>query len=101
MSDLGHICLFQAIQVEFKSRPLRVLEEYFVPAKKCTLQDAKRMFKTRFEDKGYSRKHRAIWPDAVRFLDQSGNEVLRYTSWDYLKEIVSKEANQDQAASAA
>ena len=35
-----------------------------------------------------------LWPDAVRFLDQSGHEVVRYTAWNYLREITMKERDE-------
>ncbi len=95
MSQVERTCLFQAILVEHQGQPLRVLEQYYVPANRCTLDNAKRNLKERFEDKQYSRRCRALWPDAVRFLDQSGNELLRYTTWAYLREITTTAANQD------
>ncbi len=94
MSD--RICPFQVIMGEHKGEPLRVLEERFLPASQCSLEVAKVEFMRRFEDRSYSRKHHVLWPDAVRFLDQSGNEVVRYTAWNYLREITTKE--RDQAA---
>ena len=90
------ICLFQVIMAEHKSEPLRVLEEQILPAAQCSLEVAKVEFMQRFEDRSYSRRHSVLWPDAVRFLDQSGNEVVRYTAWNYLREITMKE--RDQAA---
>ena len=89
MSD--QICLFQVIMAEHKSEPLRVLEEQILPAAQCSLEVAKVEFMQRFEDKSYSRKHRVLWPDAVRFLDQGGNEAVRYTAWNYLREMTTKE----------
>ncbi len=98
MSHRDYVCLFQAIQVPYKDKPLRVLEEEYLGASQCSLDVAKAMFMMRFEDKNYSRKYRAIWPDAVRFLDERGQEVLRYTAWDYFKESTMKEGNSADAA---
>ena len=75
---------------------MRVLEDRFLPASQCSLEVAKVEFMQRFENRSYSRRHSVLWPDAVRFLDQSGNEVVRYTAWNYLREITMKE--RDQAA---
>ena len=94
MYDL--FCLFQVIMAEYKGEPLRVLEEQFRPASQCSLEVAKIEFMQRFEDRSYSRKHNVLWPDAVRFFDQSGNEVVRYTAWNYFRESTMKE--RDQAA---
>ncbi len=96
MSD--RICLLQVIAEAYKSRPLRVLEERFLPASDCTLDSAKVMLMKRIEDGAYTRRHRVLWPDAVRFLDQSGTEVLRYTAWNYFREITMKEGGSDRAA---
>jgi hypothetical protein len=82
--------------IEHKSEPLRVLEEQFLPADQCSLEIARIMFMQRFEDKSYSRKYNVLWPDAVRFLDQGGHEAVRYTAWNYLREITTRE--RDQAA---
>jgi L-rhamnose mutarotase len=49
-------------------------------------------------DKSYSRKHGALWPDAVRFLDECGEELLRYTCWNYLREVTTRERDHYQAA---
>ncbi len=53
MSRRGYICLFQALQIEYKDKPLRVLDEQFLPAGECTLEVAKVMFQARFEDRAY------------------------------------------------
>jgi hypothetical protein len=101
MSVPSHFCLFQAILFEHDGKPVKVLEQYYISPGRCTLQNARNMFKSRFEDSSYSRKYRAIWPDAVRFMDQSGNEILRYTAWTYLREITSLEKTQDTASPTA
>ena len=49
-------------------------------------------------DKSYSRKHGALWPDAVRFLDECGEELLRYTCWNYLREVTTRESDHHQSA---
>jgi exonuclease III len=98
MSSRNYVCLFQAIKVPYKDEPLRVLEQRFLPASECTLDAAKAMFMVRFEDKSYSRKHGALWPDAVRFLDERGEELLRYTCWNYLREVTTRESDHHQAA---
>ncbi len=94
MSD--RICLFQVIMAEHKGKPLQVLEEQLRPASQCSLEVAKIEFMQRYENRSYSRKHNVLWPDAVRFLDQGGHEIVRYTAWNYLREITTKE--RDQAA---
>ncbi len=96
MSD--RICLFQVISEAYKGRPLRVLEERFLPTSQCTLDVAKVMLMKRIEDRAYLRQHRVLWPDAVRFLDQSGTEVLRYTAWNFFREITMREGGRDRAA---
>ena len=93
MSGRSYICLFQALQIEYKDKPLRVLDEQFLPASECTLEAAKAMFQKRFEDRAYSREHGLLKPDAVRFLAEDGAEVLRYTSFDYLKECAARKAD--------
>jgi exonuclease III len=98
MSRRNYVCRFQAIKAPYRNEPLRVLEERFLPASECTLTAAKAMFMMRFEDKSYSRKYGALWPDAVRFLDERGEEVLRYTSWNYLRETTAREGNDHEAA---
>jgi hypothetical protein len=98
VSRSGYICLFQALQIEYKDKPLRVLDEKFLPASECTLEAAKAMFQARFEDRAYSRKHGLLKPDAVRFLDEGGAEVLRYTSFDYLKECAAGKDNQPHSS---
>ena len=98
VSSRNYVCLFQAIKVPYKDEPLRVLEQLFLPASECTLDAARAMFMMRFEDKSYSRKHGALWPDAVRFLDERGEELLRYTCWNYLKEVTTRDGASLQAA---
>jgi hypothetical protein len=88
------ICLFQVIMAAYKSEPLLVLEENFLPASQCSLEVAKVEFMRRYEDRSYSRKHSVLWPDAVRFLDQSGHEAVRYTAWNYFREITMKERSE-------
>ena len=60
MASRAYVCLFQAIKVPYKDEPLRVIEQKFLPASECTLDAAKAMLMMRFEDKSYSRKHRAL-----------------------------------------
>ena len=91
MASRAYVYLFQAIKVPYKDEPLRVIEQRFLPASECTLDAAKAMLMMRFEDKSYPRQHGALWPDAVRFLDEQGQEILRYTCWSYLKEVTSRE----------
>ena len=91
MASRAYVCLFQAIKVPYKDEPLRVIEQKFLPASECTLDAAKAMLMMRFEDRSYPRQHGALWPDAVRFLDEQGQEILRYTCWSYLKEVTSRE----------
>ncbi len=94
MSRLDQVWTFQAIQLPDKDRPLRVLEQVLLSADDCTLEAAKLMFMRRFEDKAYRRKHGPLAPDAVRFVDEDGVEVLRYTSWSYLREQSMEEAHR-------
>ncbi len=98
MSSRTHACRFQAILFSYKDQPLRVLEERFLPADECTLDAAKAMMMMRFEDQSYARKYGALWPDAVRFLNERGEEILRYTCWSYLRESTAAQSDQDQAA---
>jgi hypothetical protein len=98
VSSRDYVSVFQAIRVPYSDEPLRVLEERFIPASECTLDVAKAMFMMRFEDKNYARKHGALWPDAVRFLDERGEEILRYTSWNYLRDVTTRESDHHEAA---
>ena len=98
MSGRSYICLFQALQIAYRDKPLRVLDEQFLPASECTLEAAKALFQKRFEDRAYARKHGLLKPDAVRFLDEGGAEILRYTSFDYLKECTARKGNQSHSS---
>lgn len=96
MASRDYVFLFQAIKVPYKDEPLRVIEQKSLPASECTLDAAKAMLMMRFEDRSYPRRYGALWPDAVRFLDEQGQEVLRYTCWSYLREITSGEGDWEQ-----
>jgi hypothetical protein len=97
MAKRAYVYLFQAIKVPYKDEPLRVIEQRFLPASECTLDAAKAMLMMRFEDRSYPRQHGALWPDAVRFLDEQGQEILRYSCWNYLREVTSREEAWEQA----
>jgi exonuclease III len=98
MSSRTDACRFQAILFPYKDEPLRVLEERFLPAGECTLEAAKAMMMMRFEDRNYVRRYGALWPDAVRFLDEQGEEILRYTCWSYLRESIETQGDRGQVA---
>jgi hypothetical protein len=88
-SNRDYIGLFQALKYPFKNEPLRVIESKFVPANECTLDTAKAMLRERFESSEYMREYGVLWPDAVRFLDEHGEERVRYTLWSHLRETTS------------
>ncbi|HEX2552974.1 MAG TPA: hypothetical protein VHL98_04680 [Microvirga sp.] len=92
MGSAGLVFRFQALRVSYGDRPLRVLEEKFMPASQCTREAARLLFMKLFEDRAFARRHGLLQPDAVRFIDEQGTEILRYSSWDYLKETAGRQA---------
>lgn len=92
MGDPDQVWTFQAIRVAYKDEPLRVLEERVFPAKECTLDVARMMFMRRFEDPKYAKRYGVPKLEAVRFLDQTDTEVLRYTIYHYYRDSIAKEA---------
>jgi hypothetical protein len=88
-SNRDYIGLFQALKLPYRDEPLRVIEEKFLPASQCTLAAAKAMLKERFEDRAYTRAYGVLWPDAVRIINERGEEVVRYTLWSHLREATS------------
>ncbi len=96
MDDPDPVWTFQAIRVAYKDEPLRVLEERSFLARECTLEAARMLFMRRFEDPEYAKRHGVPKIEAVRFLDQSGSEVLRYTVYHYYRDLVAREASATQ-----
>ena len=92
MSSPVPVWSFQAIRVAYNDDPLRVLEERRLPAGECTLEAARLMFMRRFEDPEYAKMHGVPKLEAVRFLDQDGSEVLRYTLYHYYRDLVARDA---------
>ena len=91
MSDPGPVWTFQAVRMAYKDEPLRILEERRFPSNECTLEAARVLFMRRFEDPGYAKKRGVPKIEAVRFLDQSGTEVLRYSIYNYYRDHIRRE----------
>jgi hypothetical protein len=91
-NNRDYIGLFQALKLPHRDEPLRVIEEKFLPASQCTLAAAKAMLKERFESRAYTREYGVLWPDAVRIINERGEEVVTYTLWSHLRETTAGES---------
>ncbi len=89
------IWTLQVVRLPYGDEPLSVLEERTDPASECTIEVARVIFMARFEGPGYMVGQRRLKPDAVRVLDENGAEVLRYTVWNYFREVTEREAAHD------
>ena len=66
--------------------PSRVIERSYVDAEAVTRDLAKSMFAERYERGDYPSAASPHSPDAIRFLNRNGTELLRYTADDYRAE---------------
>ena len=64
----------------------RVIERSYIDAEAVTRDLAKAMFAERYERGDYPNAASPHTPDAIRFLDRNGTELLRYTAHDYRAE---------------
>ena len=73
------IWLFECIRLEVGANPPKVLERTYAPRTEATLENARALLKSRYEDTDWPKRNGGLKPEAVRFLDGQNNEVLRYT----------------------
>jgi hypothetical protein len=66
--------------------PSCVIERSYVRITNVSRDLAKQMFVKRYERGDYPSAAHPQKPDAIRFLDRNGTELLRFTADDYLKE---------------
>ena len=66
--------------------PSRVIERSYVHVRSVDRDLARQMFAARYERSDYPSGFTPYTPDAIRFLDRRGTELLRYTAKEYLKE---------------
>ena len=66
--------------------PSRVIERIYVRVTNVSRDFAKQMFAKRYERGDYPSAAHPQKPDAIRFLDRNGTELLRFTARDYLDE---------------
>jgi hypothetical protein len=82
----NQIWFFEIIRLEVGRNPPRVLERQFAPKSEATVANARQILMDRFEDPDWPAKHEKLKPEAIRFLNDSDKEVLRYTVIDLLRE---------------
>ena len=67
-------------------KQVEVLETGRTPLADATRDNAKVMLVERLDDPRYGLEHYKVRPEGVRFLDDAGHELARYTVDDYLEE---------------
>jgi len=70
------VCRFEVIRLEVPGEPIKVLFEGVAPMANATKQFAKATLDFHQNE---AAKHRTLFPEAVRLLDNAEREFLRYT----------------------
>ena len=84
---MSEVWTFQVIRLDGPNVPIRVLEEGFMPRATCTREVAKDILQDRCKGESYRiTGGPSLRPEGVRFLDDKGSEVMRYTVIDLHRE---------------
>ena len=73
-------------RLKVPDKQVEVLETGRTPLADATRDNAKVMLVKRLDDPRYGLEHYKVRPEGVRFLDDAGHELARYTVDDYLEE---------------
>jgi hypothetical protein len=79
MSRDSQVWLYEVIRLEVGKALPKVLESGFAPKSEATRENARKILKARFEDNDWPRTNGGLKPEAVRFLNDNDEEVVRYT----------------------